>query len=135
MADIYANYLQKLGLTMFEAYWFNVSKYPNVITIPKDSWAIKFPQTKIFCFGFIDGNHSPEYVINDFYLVWNHLIPGGILAFHDYGYDLPKVTQTIDKCIQNHRKDIEKIIINPFIHTIFIKKRRIINRLSNDADA
>jgi len=25
---------------MFEAYWFNVSKYHNVISIPKDSRAI-----------------------------------------------------------------------------------------------
>jgi SAM-dependent methyltransferase len=123
MADLYTNYLQKLGLTMFEAYSFNVSKYPNVITIPKDSRVVKFPTSQVFCFGFIDGNHSPEYVVNDFYLVWNHLVPGGIVAFHDYGYDLPKVTENIDKLIQKHRKDIEKIIINPVVHVIFIKKR------------
>jgi|OSPMetMinimDraft_2_1075162.scaffolds.fasta_scaffold02422_1 hypothetical protein len=44
-----------------------------------------------------------------------------------------RFTETIGKCIQKHRKDIEKIIINPF-HAIFIKKRRIINCLCNDAD-
>jgi len=127
MADIYTNILSSLGLTMFEAYWFNVSKYPNVITIPKNSACAheiqrSFPEDQQFAFGFIDGNHSPEYVVNDFYLVWNHLVPGGIVAFHDYGYDLPKVTETIDKLIQKHRKDIEKIIINPVVHVIFIKK-------------
>jgi hypothetical protein len=50
MADLYANNLQTLGLTMFEAYWFNLSKYPNVITIPKDSRVIKFPISQVFCF-------------------------------------------------------------------------------------
>jgi predicted O-methyltransferase YrrM len=123
MANIYTSILQSLGLTMFEAYWFNVGKNPNVITIPKDSKKVKFPADQQFAFGFIDGNHSPEYVVNDFYLVWNHLVPRGIIAFHDYGYDLPKVTETIDKLIQKHRKDIEKIIISPVVHAVFIKKR------------
>jgi SAM-dependent methyltransferase len=124
MANIYTRILSNIGLTMFEAYWFNISKYPNVITIPKDSKKVKFPVDQQFAFGFIDGNHSPEYVVNDFYLVWNHLVPGGIVAFHDYGYDLPKVTETIDKLIQKHRKDVEKIIINPVVHAIFIKKKK-----------
>jgi hypothetical protein len=66
-----------------EFYWFNVSRYSNVITIPKDSKKVKFPVDQQFVFGFIDGNHSPEYVVNDFYLVWKHLVPGGIVAFHD----------------------------------------------------
>jgi hypothetical protein len=52
MVDLYANYLQKLGLTMFEAYWFNVNKYPNVITIPKDSKKIKFPIKSTVLFWF-----------------------------------------------------------------------------------
>jgi SAM-dependent methyltransferase len=122
MADIYTNILQNLGLAMFEAYWFNVGKYPNVVTIPKDSKKIKFPMNQQFAFGFIDGNHSPEYVINDFHLVWRHLVPGGIVAFHDYGYDLPEVTETINELIQYHKKDIDKIIINSVVHVIFIKK-------------
>jgi SAM-dependent methyltransferase len=83
MANIYTRILSNIGLTMFEAYWFNVSRYPNVITIPKDSKKVKFPVDQQFVFGFIDGNHSPEYVVNDFYLVWKHLVPGGIVAFHD----------------------------------------------------
>jgi len=37
MADIYSNYLQKLGLMMFEAYWFNVGRFPNVVTLCADS--------------------------------------------------------------------------------------------------
>ncbi|MGB9830892.1 MAG: class I SAM-dependent methyltransferase [Fervidicoccus fontis] len=123
MADLYTDYLQKLGLTMFEAYWFNVSKYSNVITIPKDSKEVKFRASQKFCFGFIDGNHSPEYVVNDFYLVWNSLVPDGIIAFHDYGYDLPQVTETIDNLIEKHKKDIEKLIIDPVAHIIFIKRR------------
>jgi len=44
-------------------------------------------------------------------------------SFHDYGYDLPKVTETIDRLIKKHMKDIEKIIINPVVHVNFIKKK------------
>jgi hypothetical protein len=58
-------------------YWFNVSKYSNVL---KDSKKVKFPVDQQFVLGFIDGNHSPEYVVNDFYLVWKHLVPGGMLS-------------------------------------------------------
>jgi len=61
--------------------------------------------------------------VNDFYLVWKHLVPGGIVAFHDYGYDLPKVTETVDRLIKKYMKDIEKIIINPVVRVIFIKKK------------
>jgi hypothetical protein len=82
-------------------YWFNVSRYSNVITISKDSKKVKFPVDQEFVFGFIDGNHSPEYVVNDFYLVWKPLVPGGIVAFHDYGYDLPKVTETVDRLLKS----------------------------------
>jgi SAM-dependent methyltransferase len=124
MADIYTNYLQGLGLTMFEAYWFNIGRFSNVITICGDSKKVKFPKWQRFCFGFIDGNHSPEYVVNDFYLVWSHLVPGGIVAFHDYGFDLPKVTETIDKLILKHRREIGKIMISPTTHVIFIKKKK-----------
>ena len=122
MADIYSSILKKLGLTMFEAYWFNVGKYHNVITIPKDSKKVRFPPTQKFCFAFIDGNHSPDYVMNDFYIAWNHLVPGGIIAFHDYGYDLPQVTKTVDSLIEKHVGEIEKITINSSKHIIFIKK-------------
>lgn len=132
MADIYSNYLQKLCLTMFEAYWFNVGKFSNVVTLCADSKKIKLPKSQKFCFGFIDGNHSPEYIINDFYLVWNHLVPGGIVAFHDYRYNLPKVTETINKLILKHRSEIEKIIINPTIYVIFIKKKNVTDTLCLD---
>jgi len=123
MADVYIHRLSKLGLSMFQAYWFNVGKMSNVVTIPLDSKKVRFPKTQRFCFGFVDGNHSPEYVVNDFYLVWNHLTPGGMVAFHDYGYNLPQVTNTINQLIKKHAQDIEKIIIDSVKHVIFIKKK------------
>ncbi len=126
MADIYVECSQRLGLTIFEAYWFNVGKCSNVITVRKDSKNIRFSPGRRFCFGFIDGNHSPEYVANDFYLVWNHLVHGGIVAFHDYGHDLPQVTKTINKLIEKHKNDVEKVVANPINHTIFIKKNRVL---------
>jgi len=123
MADIYVDHLAKIGLTMFKAYWFNVGRCSNVITIPKDSRNIKFSPHQLFCFGFVDGNHSSEYVTNDFYLVWMDLVPGGIIAFHDYGSDILCVTKTINEIIEKHKEEIRKLIINPVNHVIYIKKR------------
>ncbi|MEM3448455.1 MAG: class I SAM-dependent methyltransferase [Nitrososphaerota archaeon] len=123
MADIYTRNLQKIGMTMFDAYWYNIGRHHNVVTIHKDSKKYKFSSDQKFCFAFIDGNHSPEYVINDFYIVWKHLVPGGIIAFHDYGHDLPQVTETINRLCKKHINEIEKIKVNTIKHIIFIKKR------------
>lgn len=67
MSDLYSDTLQRLGLTMFEAYWFNTCRCHNIITIPKDSKKVRFPSNLKFCFAFINGNHSPDYVINDYH--------------------------------------------------------------------
>ena len=56
----------------------------NIITLVEDSKKVSFPCEKI-SFAYIDGNHSSEYVENDFYLAWNKLVPRGIVAFDDYG--------------------------------------------------
>ncbi|MBS7649482.1 MAG: class I SAM-dependent methyltransferase [Candidatus Bathyarchaeia archaeon] len=123
MKDLYCSYLQKIGVPMFYAYWFNVGRYHNVVTIPKDSKKVNFSSDQKICFAFIVGNHSPDYVINDFYIIWNHLVPGGIIAFHDYEYDLPQVTATINKLIKKHHREIKKLILNSIKHIIFIMRR------------
>jgi hypothetical protein len=64
--------------------------------LKQDSRAVVLPPDVRFAFGFIDGNHDPEYVKSDFRLVWDRLAPGGLLGFHDYGGDLPDVTSQIE---------------------------------------
>jgi hypothetical protein len=66
--------------------------------------------TKKLCFGFIDGNHSPDYVESDFYLVWNKLSTGGAISFHDCKFNLPYVTKKIDELIKRHEKRIKSIM-------------------------
>jgi predicted O-methyltransferase YrrM len=104
MCDIYQAFLQ--GRSQHEAYLEATQGFDNIVTINKDSGEVRFPPEQRFIFGFIDGNHQPEYVRNDFDLVWRNLVPGGVLGFHDYGFDLPDVTRTIDELIGEHAQEI-----------------------------
>ncbi len=75
-----------------------------------DSRLVKVPLHAQFSFGFIDGNHDPAWVDNDFSLVWQRLVPGGWVGFHDYGGDLPGVTATIDRLMKDHRAAIDDVV-------------------------
>lgn len=95
----------------------------NIILLVGDSRTIK-PISSSLCFGFIDGNHSPDYVVNDFYLVWNRLTPGGVVAFDDYGYDLPCVTGAIDSLRETHRSEIAAFSVDSKRHVAIIERKR-----------
>jgi SAM-dependent methyltransferase len=75
-----------------------------------DSRRVRVPDRCRFCFGFIDGNHHPLWVINDFLLVWDRLVPGGWVGFHDYGGDLPLVTAAIDLIAKACRDSIDDVV-------------------------
>ena len=96
---------------------------PNVVVVVADSRTVSLP-TDAVCFAFIDGNHSPEYVRNDFDLVWEKLSVGGVVAFHDYGYDLPMVTSTLDDLCAQHRSEIQETYVDAQKHILFIQKKR-----------
>jgi len=123
MSDLYSLYLQRLGMSQYQAYQIMIRDLTNIVTIRNDSMKVIFPTDKKFMFGFIDGNHAPKYIMNDFYLIWQHLVSGGVVAFHDYGGDLPLVTKTIDFIISKHEKEINKIVNLPEKKIIFIIKR------------
>jgi predicted O-methyltransferase YrrM len=72
-----------------------VSGCPNVVTVAGDSATVDIPAERI-TFAHIDGNHDPAYVRSDFERLWPRVVSGGVLAFDDYGHDLPQVTATID---------------------------------------
>lgn len=93
----------------------------NIVVIKGDSKKVELPENTL-CFAFIDGNHDPVYVENDFYLAWKRLIPGGFVGFDDYGYDLPQVTATIDRLIERHREEIGRVE-KQGRKIIFIQKR------------
>ncbi len=83
--------------------------FENVIVMKEDSKNINFSPEEKFMFCFIDGNHTSEYVMNDFYKVWTNLVPGGVIGFHDYNGDIPDVTKAVDHLIEKHKNEIEEV--------------------------
>ncbi len=121
MSDIYEAFLE--GRSQLDVYRSNIEGYDNIVTVQEDSGNVEFPDTQRFVFGFIDGNHEPEHVRSDFYLVWRHLVPGGAVGFHDYNFDLPEVTTTIDSLLYSHRKEIGEVREIADRHVLLLRKR------------
>ena len=72
---------------------------------------------------YIDGNHEPEYVLEDAVLSFRKLKPNGIMIFDDYGWGGPDLTQKgIDGFINGYHKRIE--YLGEKATQIFIKKLR-----------
>ena len=46
---------------------------------------------------------------NDFHLIWNNLVPGGSVGFHDYNFDLPEVTAAIHGLVDEHHDEISEV--------------------------
>jgi len=73
---------------------------------------------------YIDGNHEPEYVLEDAVLCFRKLKVGGYLIFDDYVWCGPDLTQAgIDSFIKGYHKRIKLINIDHNTQT-FIQKIR-----------
>jgi SAM-dependent methyltransferase len=99
----------------------------SVRVIKEDSMKARLPEGTRLVFGFTDGNHDPVWVASDFRLVWSHLVAGGWAGFHDYGGDLPEVTDVLDKLMREHAGEIERIERIPEKWVLLIKKRTILS--------
>lgn len=106
MSSLYSNVLG--GRTQEEVFRKVIRKYTNIVVIKEDSREVMLPCGKI-CFSFIDGCHDPDYVRNDFYLVWDKTVAGGVVGFHDYGGDLPQTTIAIDELIEANQDSIKQV--------------------------
>lgn len=122
MCDIYQAFLA--GRSQLEVYNEAIQGFDNIITIDMDSKEVEFSTEQSFIFGFIDGNHQPEYVRNDFHLIWRNLVPGGCVGFHDYNFDLPEVTEAIDRLIEEHTKEISEVHEIKENHIVLLSKRK-----------
>ena len=70
---------------------------------------------------YIDGNHEPEYVLEDAVLSFRKLKVGGIMIFDDYGWGGPDLTQRgIDAFLSGYHKRIS--ILGLKESQVFIKK-------------
>jgi len=122
MCDIYQAFLQ--GRSQLEVYQQTTHAFDNIATINMDSKKVSFHKGQKFIFGFIDGNHQPDYVRNDFNLIWRNLVPGGSVGFHDYNFDLPEVTRAIDGLIDKHRDEISEVNEIKQSHIVILTKKK-----------
>lgn len=107
--NVYEAFLE--GQSMWEVYQKATQQFDNVITIREDSKKVNFNENQKFVFGFIDGCHEETYVNNDFYVIWPHVVSGGVLGFHDYEYDdWPEVTRAAKKIIEKHKDEISEMV-------------------------
>ena len=121
MSDIYEAFLEGRG--QFEVYRETTRGFDNIVTIKEDSKSVRFPKEQGFMFGFIDGNHHPDYVKNDFDIVWSNLVPNGVLGFHDYNFELPEVTKAIDNLMVEHADEISETNEIKDKHIILLTKK------------
>jgi SAM-dependent methyltransferase len=82
----------------------------NIVVMKEDSRKVELPCGRL-CFSFIDGCHDPEYVRNDFHLVWDKTVSSGVVGFHDYRGNLPQTTEAIDELIESNSPSIRKVSI------------------------
>jgi predicted O-methyltransferase YrrM len=72
---------------------------------------------------YVDGNHEPEYVLEDAVLSFRKLKIGGILIFDDYGWGGPDLTKRgIDGFLSGYHKRIQ--ILGGRESQVFVKKIR-----------
>lgn len=109
MADIYDRHFKGAGFTGTQREVFDriTAGLPNLTVIEGDSTQVEIPADRL-AFSFVDGHHAPEYVRKDFATAWSRTSPGGVVAMHDYGADLPGVTRAIHALIGAHADEIAR---------------------------
>lgn len=78
-------------------------------------------QDEYFDMIYIDGNHEPEFVLEDAVLAFRKLKKGGTLIFDDYGWGGPDLTQRgIDAFLSGYHKRIQKLGL--YDSQVFVRK-------------
>ena len=124
----YDNYSEYKGLqpTIYNTFITNVenSGFKDKIFINRGFSNQEIPkfEDNFFDIIYIDGNHEPEYVLEDAVLSFRKLKTGGVMIFDDYGWGGPDLTMRgIDGFIQGYHKRIEVLGIQKT--QVFIVKK------------
>lgn len=80
----------------------------NLLVVAGDSTTVDIPADRL-AFAFVDGSHVPDDVRADFETAWSRLSPGGLVAFHDYGGNLPDLTTALHECVGRHAGEIARL--------------------------
>lgn len=99
--------------SIYNTFMANVEKsgFKNKIMINRGYSNIEIPkfQDDFFDIIYIDGNHEPEYVLEDAVLSFRKLKIGGIMIFDDYGWGGPDLTKRgIDGFLSGYHKRIQR---------------------------
>lgn len=85
----YSEYVGKQG-EIFDTFIENINNAGIMSKVNIDRWYsyVEIPKylAEFFDIVYIDGNHNPEYVLEDAVLSFRKLLPGGILIFDDYNW-------------------------------------------------
>jgi hypothetical protein len=100
--------------TIYSAFLKNVenSGFQDKIKIHRGYSNLEVPQfdDEFFDLIYIDGNHEPEYVLEDAVLSFRKLRKGGIMIFDDYGWGGPDMTQRgIDGFLSGYHKKLDRL--------------------------
>jgi SAM-dependent methyltransferase len=106
MRDLYAH---AIGDRNQRAIFDDVTRgCANLEVVTGDSTKVPIPAERL-AFAFVDGSHAADDVRADFDTVWDRLVPGGIVAFHDYGANIPGVTHTLHERIGRHASEVARV--------------------------
>jgi len=124
--DEYPEYKNRQS-TIYEAFMNNVensgSKHKLVINRGYSNTEVAKLEDNFFDIIYIDGNHEPEYVMEDAVLSFRKLKVGGIMIFDDYGWCGPDLTQRgIDGFLSGYNKRIQNL--GELASQVFVKKLR-----------
>lgn len=111
---------------IYNSFKSNIENYglEDKIIVKRSYSNIEIPkfEDNYFDIIYIDGNHEPEYVMEDAVLSFRKLKPNGIMIFDDYGWGGPDLTQRgIDGFLNGYHKKIEVLGLKE--SQMFIKKK------------
>jgi predicted O-methyltransferase YrrM len=113
--SIYNTFLQNVENSGMKSK-INIRRGYSNIEIPKF-------EDNFFDIIYIDGNHEPEYALEDAVLSFRKLKPNGIMIFDDYGWGGPDLTQRgIDGFLSGYHKRIT--YLGQRDSQVFIVKKR-----------
>jgi SAM-dependent methyltransferase len=108
MADLYSRFLD--CRSQADVFRHVTKPWAKCIRlIQQDSMKARLPEGTRLAFAFVDGNHDPAWIRNDFQIVWKHLAAGGWAGFHDYAGDLPQVTDTLNSLLTEYSAEIDRV--------------------------
>ena len=124
--DDYTEYKNSLS-SVYDSFISNIenSGVKNKIIIKRGYSNVEVQkfQDNFFDIIYIDGNHEPEYVLEDAVLSFRKLKYNGIMIFNDYGWGGPDVTQRgIDAFLAGYHNKI--YVLGQQESQVFIKKKK-----------